>query len=190
MILYIKNMVSHSCILVVKGELEKLGIAYTSVKLGEIEVADNLEFGACQKIADSMQQLGFGLLLSRKQILLEKIKTIIIELVHHSEDDLKFRYSDHISSKLNHHYKYLSTLFSKEMGLTIEEYIIAQKIERVKELMAYEDLNLTEIAFKAHYSSASHLSKQFKKITGVSPSDYKKLNMLSLTPIEEVGIAV
>jgi AraC-like DNA-binding protein len=188
--LYVKNMVSHSCILVVKAELEKLGAPYINIRLGEIELDNNIPLGLYQQINEAMRKTGFEILLGKKKILVERIKNIIIELIHYSEEGLKFRFSDYISSRLNYHYKYLSTLFSEELGLTIEKYIIAQKIERVKELMVYDELNLNEIAFRAHYSSASHLSKQFKKITGISPSDYKKLNNKSLTPLEEVGIAV
>jgi AraC-like DNA-binding protein len=190
MLLYVKNMVSHSCILLVKAELEKLGVAYIDVRLGEIVIDNNTSLGLYQQIVETLQKSGFEILLGKKKILVERIKHVIIELIHHSEDELKFRFSDYISSKLNYHYKYLSTIFSEELGLTIEKYIIAQKIERVKELIVYEELNLTEIAFKVHYSSASHLSKQFKKTTGISPSDYRKLNNKPLTPLEEVGIAV
>ena len=188
--LYIKNMVSHSCILLVKAELNKLDVQYTDVKLGEVIIDCNIDLSTYQQFVDAMQKVGFEVLQCKKKILVERIKNIVVECVHHTEDKLKFRFSDYICSKLNYNYKYLSNLFSEYQGITIEKYMIAQRIERVKELMAYEELNLNEIAFRVHYSSASHLSKQFKKTTGISPSDYKKLTDKMLTPLEQVGIAV
>jgi YesN/AraC family two-component response regulator len=188
--LYIKNMVSHSCILLVKAELNKLDIPFTAVNLGEIRIDGTVDLSSYQQFVEAMQEIGFEVLQCKKKILVERIKNIVVESVHHTEDKLKFRFSDYICSKLNYNYKYLSNLFSEEQGITIEKYMIAQRIERVKELMAYEELNLNEIAFRVHYSSASHLSKQFKKITGISPSDYKKLTDKVLTPLEQVGIAV
>jgi AraC-like DNA-binding protein len=188
--IYIKNMVSHSCILLVKSELNRLQVSFTDVKLGEIVLDKNIDLVTYQAILDAMHNIGFEVLQCKKKVLVEKIKNIIVESIHHSDEKMKFRFSDYICSKLNYNYKYLSNLFSEEQGVTIEKYIIAQRIERVKELMAYEELNLNEIAFRVHYSSASHLSKQFKKITGISPSDYKKLNDKMLIPLEQVGIAV
>lgn len=188
--IYIKNMVSHSCIVLVRTELEKLNIPYKSIKLGEVQTDGVIECSLYHKMVEALKGVGFEVLHCKKEILIEKIKNIVVESIHHRDDRLKFRFSDYLSSQLNYHYKYLSNLFSEEQGLTIEKYIIAQKIERVKELMAYEELTLDEIAYKVHYSSASHLSKQFKKTTGISPSHYKKLNDKMLTPLEQVGIAV
>ncbi len=188
--IYIKNMVSHSCIVLVRNELEKLHVPYVEIKLGEVKTDGVIDYEVYQKMVDALRGTGFEVLHCKKKILVEKIKNIIVESVHHTDDRLKFRFSDYLSSQLNYHYKYLSNLFSEEQGLTIEKYIIAQKIERVKELMAYEELTLDEIAYRVHYSSASHLSKQFKKTTGISPSHYKKLNDKMLTPLEQVGIAV
>jgi len=186
--LFTKNMVSHSCILLVKSELDKLHIPYINVDLGEIEIDGALTAELYQQARQAMQNLGFDILESNQKILTEKIKNIIVEVVHYTEDELKFKFSDYLSSKLNLHYTYLNYVFFKEQGMSIKKYFIAQKIERVKKLITYQELNLTEIAFKTHYSSIAHLSNQFKKMTGFSPSNYKKLNDKMRLPLEQVGL--
>jgi AraC-like DNA-binding protein len=186
--LYIKNMVSNSCILVVKAQLEKLGIHYVKVKLGVIEIKGTLDIHIYNQLLKALQETGFEILHENKRILVERTKNIVIKLIRDSDEELKFRFSDYLSSKLNYNYTYLSNIFTEIEGITIQKYIIAQKIERVKELMTYGELNLNEIAFRVHYSSLAHLSNQFKDITGISPSDYKKLNNKMPIPIEEVGL--
>ena len=187
--LYLKNMVSRSCILMVKSELDKLCVPYINVSLGEIEIDGTLTPELYQQTIQALQKSGFDVLLNNQKILTERIKNIIVEFVHYTEDDLKFNFSSYLSSKLKLHYTYLSNVFFKEQGISIKQYTIAQRVERVKELITYEELNLTEIAFKTNYSSIAHLSRQFKKTTGISPSNYKKLNDKMLIPIEQVGMA-
>ena len=188
--LFIKNMVSNSCIVLVKSELEKLCIPYTNVRLGEIEIDGNLSSKLYNQTMQALKTLGFDILQTSNEILTERIKNVIVELIHHTEDELKFNFSNYLSSKLNLNYTYLSNLFAKEQGVSIRDYIIAQRIELVKELMSYDELNLSEIAYRAHYSSAAHLSNQFKKLMGITPSTYKKMNDKMLVPLEQVGIAV
>src|SRR6218665_2170022 len=173
--LYIKYMVSLRCKMVVKEELKKLGIHYVVIDLGMVEVLENITDGQRDQFKQNLALSGLELLDDKKSILIEKIKNVIVELIHHSEDVPKVNYSEHISSKLNYDYTYLANIFSEVKGITIQQYIILHKIERVKELLLYDELNLTEISYKLHYSSVAHLSNQFKKITGLSPSFYKQL---------------
>jgi len=168
-------MVSIRCKMVVKYELEKLGLHYTTVELGEVEVPDDVPKDLLDNLSSALKLTGLELMEDSKKILVEKIKTIIIELIHYSEEQIKINLSDYLSEKLNHNYTYLSNLFSEVKGTTIEQFYLANKIERVKELLVYDELNLTEIAWKLHYSSVSHLSNQFKKMTGLTPSHFKNL---------------
>ena len=168
-------MVSIRCQMLVKSELERLGINYTKVELGEVEIIGKVSKDQLYSLDAALKLTGLELMVDIKLILVEKIKTIIIELIHNSEGQLKISLSDFLSEKLNHNYRYLSNLFSEVKGTTIEQYYLIQKIEKVKELLAYDELNLTEIALKLNYSSVSHLSNQFKKMTGLTPSHYKKL---------------
>jgi AraC-like DNA-binding protein len=161
--------------MVVKSELEKLGLNYTSIELGEVEVLDTISKDQLDSLSVALKLTGLELMDDNKKILVEKIKTIIIELIHYSDEQIKINLSDHLSEKLNHNYTYLSNLFSEVKGTTIEQYYLANKIEKVKELLVYDELNLTEIAWKLHYSSVSHLSNQFKKMTGLTPSHFKNL---------------
>lgn len=161
--------------MVVKYELEKLGMHYTAVELGEVEVPDDVSKDQLDILSSALELTGLELMEDSKKILVEKIKTIIIELIHYSEEQIKINLSDYLSEKLNHNYTYLSNLFSEVKGTTIEQFYLANKIERVKELLVYDELNLTEIAWKLHYSSVSHLSNQFKKMTGLTPSHFKNL---------------
>lgn len=168
-------MVCTRCKMVVKAELEKLGLHYIVVELGEAEIMEDISKTQLNNLDLTLRKAGLELMDDNKTILVEKIKTTIIELIHYNDKQLKVNLSDHLSTKLNHNYTYLSNLFSEVKGTTIEKYYLAHKIERVKELLIYDELNLTEIAFKMHYSSVAHLSNQFKKMTGLSPSHFKNL---------------
>jgi len=168
-------MVCIRCKMVVKYELEKLGLHYTTVELGEVEITDKISKDQLDNLGVSLKLTGLELMDDNKKILVEKIKTIIIELIHYNDEQIKINLSDYLSEKLNHNYTYLSNLFSEVKGTTIEQFYLAHKIEKVKELLVYDELNLTEIAWKLHYSSVSHLSNQFKKMTGLTPSHFKNL---------------
>jgi AraC-like DNA-binding protein len=173
--IYIRNMVCIRCKMVVKSELEKLGMQYISVDLGEAEISDDISNEQLNKFGIALKKSGLELMDDKKSIIVEKIKTIIIELVHYTDEDIKVTLSDYISEKLHHNYSYLSNLFSEVKGTTIEKFYLAHKIEKVKELLVYDELTLTQIAFKMHYSSVSHLSGQFRKMTGLTPSHFKNL---------------
>lgn len=167
-------MVCSRCKMVVKDELTKFGIHPTSVELGEVEITEDLNNKKKNELNKVLQSFGFDLIDNKKSQLIEKIKNTIVELVHYSEDQLKTKFSEHISIMLHHDYSYLSNLFSEVEGTTIEKYFIAQKIEKVKELLKYDELSLSEIADRLGYSSVAYLSNQFKKITGLTPSHFKK----------------
>ena len=161
----------------VKYELEKLGLHHTRVELGETEIMEDLSDELRDNLSTSLKKIGLELLDDKKNIMVERIKTIIIELVHYNDEQIKTNLSDYLSEKLNHNYTYLSNLFSEVKGTTIEKFYLSNKIERVKELLVYDELNLTEIAWKLHYSSVAHLSNQFKKMTGLTPSHFKNLKL-------------
>jgi AraC-like DNA-binding protein len=161
--------------MVVRTELTKLGLHFTSVELGEVEIKENISEENLKKLGAALKKSGLELMDDKKSILVEKIKAIIIEQVHYTNDEIKINLSDYISNKLNHNYSYLSNLFSEVKGTTIEKFFLAHKIEKVKELLVYDELTLTEIAWKLHYSSVAHLSGQFKKMTGLTPSHFKTL---------------
>lgn len=173
--LYIKNMVSIRCKMLVKSELEKLGLHYSIVELGEAEITDRATSEQLIELDMNLRKSGLELMDDRKSKLIEKIKNIIVEMVHYSDEPLKENFSDFLSKKLKYDYNYLSNLFTEVEGITIEKFIINHKIERVKELLVYDELNLTEIANKMHYSSVAHLSNQFKRVTGLTPSHFKKI---------------
>ena len=173
--LYIKYMISLRCKLIVEEELKKLDVPYLTVELGKIEFSENISLQQRNQLEENLSKWGLELLDDKKNILIEKIKNVVIEIVHYSDELPKMNYSDYISEKLGYNYTYLSNLFSEVKGITLQQFIIIHKIERVKELLLYNELNLTEIAYKLHYSSVSHLSYQFKKVTGLSPSVYKEL---------------
>lgn len=168
-------MVCTRCKMVVKTELEKLGLQYTFVELGEAEIEEEISKTQMQLLDSMLRNSGLELMEDNKTILVENIKTTIIELIHYNEKQIKVNLSDHLSHKLNHNYTYLSNLFSEIHGSTIEKYYLSHKIEKVKEHIIHDELNLTEIAFKMHYSSVAHLSNQFKKLTGLTPSHFKNL---------------
>ena len=184
--LFIKNMVCNRCIMVVQNELDKLGLAVKNIKLGEVTLDKEPTAEEKDKLDKALVLLGFELIDDKKSRIIEKIKNIIIELVHHQNNDAKTNLSDVLSSQLHHDYNYLSNLFSEIEGTTIEKYFIAQKIEKVKELLVYDELSLSEIAFQMNYSSVAYLSNQFKKVTGFSPSHYKQLKNNKRKQIEDL----
>ncbi|HEX9251089.1 MAG TPA: AraC family transcriptional regulator [Ignavibacteriaceae bacterium] len=184
--LYIKNMVCDRCKMVVKTEFEKIGIHPLSVNLGEVDLNKDLNESEKLELKDKLQQLGFFLIDNKRSHLIGRIKTLIIELVHQQNSELKTNLSDFLSSHLNHDYNYISTLYSEVEGTTIEKYFIAQKIERVKELLIYDEFSLSEIANLLNYSSVAYLSNQFKKVTGLTPSYFKSIKINRRIPLDQV----
>ena len=185
--IYVKNMVCSRCKMVVKDELKKIGLHFIIVDLGEIEIMENISDEKRALLRKGLANSGLELMDDKKAILIEKIKNVIIEMVHYSDEMPKVNYSDYISEKLHHDYTYLSNIFSEVKGMTIQQFIINHKIERAKELLLYDEYNLTEISYKLNYSSVAHLSNQFKKVTGLTPSHFKKLKEKRRNPIEEIG---
>ncbi|MBK9389265.1 MAG: helix-turn-helix transcriptional regulator [Bacteroidetes bacterium] len=179
-------MVCTRCKMAVKSELEKLGLHYIIVNLGEAEIMEEISPEQLSDLSVGLKKSGLELMDDKKSILVEKIKTSIIELVHYTEEQIKVNLSEYLSYKLDHDYTYLSNLFSEVKGTTIENYYLTHKIERVKELIVYDELNLTEIAYKLHYSSVAHLSNQFKKMTGLTPSHFKSLKRKKLSSLGDV----
>jgi len=184
--LYIKNMVSIRCKIIVKSELEKLGLHGAIVQLGEVDLQKNLSTQKHDKLILGLRRFGFELLEDKRSMLIERIKIVIVEMVHYGDSIPKTNFSDYLTHKLKHDYTYLSNLFSDVQGTTIEHYIIAHKIEKVKELLVYDELTLTEIADKLHYSSVAHLSNQFKKVTGLTPTYFKTLKHKRRITLENV----
>jgi len=186
--IYIKHMVSNRCKMAVKEELKKLGLHFIVVDLGEVEIMENISAEQRGQIKLALRSSGLELMDDKRAILIEKIKNAVVEMVHHSDELIKTNFSDFLSKKLDHDYTYLANLFSEVQGITIEHFIIAHKIERIKELIIYDELNITEIAWKMNYSSVAHLSNQFKKVTGLSPSHFKQLKDKRRSPIEDIGV--
>jgi AraC-like DNA-binding protein len=184
--LYIKYMVSNRCKMAVKEELKKLGLHFIVVDLGEVEIMETISVDQREKLKLSLIDSGLELMDDKRAVLIEKIKNTIIEMIHHSDEMIKTNFSDYLSEKLNHDYTYLANLFSEVQGTTIEHFIINHKIERIKELIIYDELNITEIAWKMNYSSVAHLSNQFKKVTGLSPSHFKQLKDKRRSQIEDI----
>ena len=184
---YIKYMVSNRCKMAVKEELKKLGLHFIVVDLGEVEIMENISEEQREQLKIALLKSGLELMDDKRSVLIEKIKNVITEMIHNSDDAPKMNYSDYISEKLDYDYTYLSNLFSEVKGITIQQFIIIHKIERAKELLLYDELTLTEISYKLHYSSVAHLSNQFKKVTGLSPSHFKQLKDKRRSPIEEIG---
>ena len=184
--LYIKYMVSIRCKMMVKGELKKLGIHYVAVNWGEVEIIENITMKQRKQIKIALHKSGLELMDDKKAILIEKIKSVVIEMIHYADELPKINFSNYLSEKLKYDYTYLSNLFSETEATTTEHYIIIHKIEKVKELIIFNELNLTEIADQLHYSGVSHLSHQFKKITGVTPSYFKTLKDKKLAMLEDL----
>ncbi|GCC50787.1 AraC family transcriptional regulator [Chryseotalea sanaruensis] len=171
----------------VKEELKKLGLHFIVVDLGEVEIMENMTLAQQEQLQRALLVSGLELMDDKRAVLIERVKTVIMEMIHHSDELPKMNYSDFISEKLDYDYTYLSNLFSEVKGITIQQFIIIHKIERVKELLLYDELSLTEISYKLHYSSVAHLSNQFKKVTGLSPSRFKQLKYRGRSPIEDIG---
>jgi AraC-like DNA-binding protein len=179
-------MVSDRCKTAVKEELKKLGLHFILVELGEVDIMEEISGDQREQLRLAFLQLGFELMDDKRSVLIQKIKNIIIEMVHHKDEPLEIKFSVFLSGKLNHSYTYLSNLFSEVQGTTIGQFIIFHKIERIKELIIYDELSISEIAWKMDYSSVAHLSNQFKKFTGLSPSHFKQLKDKRRSPIEEI----
>ncbi len=179
-------MVSIRCKMIVKSELENLGLHHTIVELGEVEIQENISEKVHDDLKIALLKSGLELMEDKKAMLIEKIKNVVVEMIHYTDELPKTNFSDYLCAKLNYDYTYLSNLFSEVKGITIEHFIINHKIERVKELLVYNELSLTEIAWKLHYSSVAHLSNQFKKVTGLSPTHFKKIKHQRLIALENL----
>lgn len=184
--LFIKNMVCNRCIMVVQNELDKLGLKVKDIKLGEATLEKEPTSEEKVDLENNLHSLGFEVIDNKKSRIIEKIKNVIIDQVHYQDNDIKTNLSDLLSEKLNHDYNYLSNLFSEVEGTTIEKYFIAQKIEKVKEFLVYDELSLSEIAYRLNYSSVAYLSNQFKKVTGLTPSHFKKIREDKRKPLDQV----
>jgi len=184
--LYIKYMVSIRCKMVVKAELDELGLHYGVIDLGVVEVHEDISAAQRESLKVSLLRSGLELMEDKKAILIEKIINIIVEMIHYAEEQPKTNFSDYLSEKLQYDYTYLANLFSEVKGITIEHFIIAHKIERVKELLLYDELNLTQISYKLNYSSVAHLSNQFKKVTGLTPTYFKRLKEKKLSTLDNL----
>ena len=184
--LLIKNMVSLRCKMIVRSELEKMHLNHSIVELGEVEVSEDLNANQLIEFKTALQKFGLELMEDKKSILIEKIKNIVVEMIHYSDEPPVLNFSNYLSEKLNYDYNYLSNLFSEVKGTTIEHFIISHKIERAKELLLYNELTLTEIAEKLHYSNVSHLSNQFKKVTGLTPTFFRKMKDKRMIALENL----
>src|SRR4051812_15696344 len=184
--LYIKNMVCARCKMVVESEFEKLGLQTVSVELGEVELKNTITENQKEALLKNLKVFGFDLIDDKKSKTVEKIKNLIVDLVHHKNNELKINLSDYLAENLNQDYNSLSNLFSEIENTTIEKYFISQKIEKVKELLVYNELSLSEIADILNYSNVAHLSNQFKKITGFTPTHFKQLKDKKRIEIENL----
>lgn len=173
--IHIKYMVSLRCKMIVVEELRKLNIPFTTIELGVAEISQVLTPALHETLKANLLRYGLALLDDKRSILIEQIKAVIIEMIHYSDELPTVNHSDYIAEKLGYEFPYLSKVFTEVKGMTIRQFIILHKIEKVKELLLYDELNLSEISYKLHYSSISHLSNQFKKVTGLSPSYYKQM---------------
>ncbi|MBE0673158.1 MAG: AraC family transcriptional regulator [Bacteroidales bacterium] len=173
--IYIKYMVSHRCKLMVEEELKKLGIEYQTINLGVVETSNELPSEDLFILKKNLLRSGLELLDDYRSILIEKIKNVVVEMIHHSDELPKINFSDYLSEKLGYNYTYLANLFSEVQGMTLQQFIIIHRIERVKELLLYDELNLSEISYRLQYSSVAHLSGQFRKVTGLTPTFFKQL---------------
>ncbi len=184
--LYIKNMVCSRCKMVVKNELLNFGLHPITLELGEVTITEELNAEQKKEINHALQSFGFSLIDDKKSRIIEKIKNTIVEIVHYPEEQLKIKLSEYLGRHLHHDYNYLSNLFTEVEGTTIEKYFISQKIERVKELLVYDELSLSEIASRMNYSSVSHLSRQFKKVTGITSGYFRQLKEKKRIPLDEL----
>ena len=186
---FVKHMISNPCKMFVRQELTKLGIRYNSVELGEVDVSEKLSYNQKELLKNSLKNYGLEVVDDRRTVLVEKIKAIIVDLVYYSGDNANMKLSYILSEKLQLNYNYLAKVFTEELGITIEKYIILQKVEHIKELMMYGEMNMTQIAGKLNYSSVAHLSLQFKKVTGYSPSMFRQLTGNRRITIEEIAMS-
>lgn len=184
--IYIKNMVCNRCKMVVKSSLQKIGLHPLQVELGEVELQENDISSVEEHLTQELQSLGFDLLNDKKSQTIEKIKNLITDLVQNKSNSIDVKLSAYITRELHQDYSALSNLFSEVEGITIEKYYILQKIERVKELLVYDELTLSEIAIQLNYSSVAYLSNQFKKVTGLTPSHFKKLRSVKRRPLDDL----
>ncbi len=184
--IYIKYMVSIRCKMAVKSTLDELGIKYGTIDLGEVSLKDNLDERSRLLLKKALLTLGLELMDDKKSILIEKLKNVVIEMIHSEQEVPKIKYSEYIGDKLKQNYTHLADLFSESTGITLEHYIIFHKIEKVKELLLYDELSLTEISYQLRYSSVAHLSAQFKKVTGLTPTFFKQLKQKRKIPLEKL----
>ena len=175
-------MVSARCKMAVKQELRKLGLHFVVVDLGEVDIMEDLNGDEREQLKSALHESGFELMDDKRSILIDKIKNVIVQMVYNTDDLLKFNFSNYLAEKLNYDYTYMANLFSEIQGTTLEQFIISNKIEKIKELIIYGELNMTEISIKMNYSSVAHLSNQFKKVTGLTPSHFKKLKDIRQGP--------
>jgi AraC-like DNA-binding protein len=180
-------MVTIRCKMAVKEVLQKLGLHFVVVDLGEVEIMETLDAEQIELLKTALLEIGLALMDDKRAVLIEKIKNTVTEMIHFADELPKENFSHYLSKKLNYNYTYLANLFTEVQGMTIEQFIIAHKVERIKELITYDELNITEIAWKMNYSSVAHLSNQFKKVTGLSPSHFKLLKDKKRNPLEEIG---
>ncbi len=186
MILYIKSMVSDRCKTAVKNELKKLNLHYSKIELGEVELNENIPNEKIIALSIALKKNGFEIISNKKNILIEKIKRIIIQMIQNDRYPTQVNFSDYLTTSMDYNYTYLANIFSEIEGITIEQFIIKHKIEKVKELLSLEEFNLTEIAYRLNYSSVAHLSYQFKKTTGLTPTDFKSLKLKRRISLEKL----
>lgn len=185
--LHIKYMLSNRAKAEAKEELKKIGLHFIFLDLGEVEIMEDITTDQREQLKAALISIGLELMEDKKAMLIEKIKNTIIDMIHHTEETIKVNFSNYLSEKLKYDYTYMANLFSQVQGSTIEHFIIAHKVERIKEFIIYGELNMTEIASKMNYSSVAHLSTQFKKVTGLTPSEFKNLKERKRSPIEEIN---
>jgi len=185
--LFIKYMVSTRCKITVKEALKKMGVHFVIVELGEVDIMEDLSLKQREILKQELLGSGLEVIDDKRSILIERIKNTVIDMVHNSDELIKTNFSNYLSDRLHHDYTYMANLFSEVQGTTIEQFVIANKVERIKELIIYNELNITEIAWKLNYSSVAHLSNQFKKVTGLTPSHFRQLKDKRRIPIDEIG---
>ena len=184
--IHIKYMVSNRCKMVVRTALKDLGVHFVLLELGEVEIMERLTGEQRDYLKNTLEDAGLELIDDKRSILIEKIKSAVIDLVHHPEDSIKVNVSTYLGEKLDHDYTYLANIFSQVQGISIEQFIILHKVEKIKEFLMYGELNISEISYKMNYSSTAHLSTQFKKVTGLTPSQFKQLKEKRRKSIDEI----
>jgi len=185
--LAIKNMVCNRCIMVVENELAKLNLHIRHISLGQVEIDENLTKEESQQLASNFSALGFELIDDKRTVIIEQVKHLVLDLIRNKHNDTNLNLSEIISKEVHHDYNYISNLFSDVEGMTIEKYFIGQKIEYVKELLVYDELTLSEIAYQLNYSSVAYLSNQFKKVTGLTPSHFKQIKENKRKPLDKIN---